>query len=191
IDGLLGLQALFCFAAIGVLAALSGQGGQALAWWCLAAACLAFLSFNLPPARIFMGDVGSGTLGLLVAAAAALLWRRAPATFWPLLMLCSAFVVDASLTLISRMLRGRRWYTAHREHLYQWRVRCGASHLEVGISYMLWNLLLVAPAAAVAMRVPRLGAALTVTLYALAAALWFGGRRACLHSLRRKHERVA
>lgn len=184
IDGLLGLQAAFCFTAFGLLALAGGQGGHALAAWCLAAGCLAFLVFNLPPARIFMGDVGSGTLGLLVAVCAALLWRRAPATFWPLLMLCSAFVTDATLTLLWRMQAGRRWYTAHREHLYQWLVRRGASHLKAGMGYMLWNLLLAAPAAWWATAEPHLAAALALALYALATVLWIGTRSACLHAAR-------
>ena len=184
IDGLLGLQSVFCFSAIGVLAVASGQPGHALAVWCIAAGCLAFLAFNLPPARIFMGDVGSGTLGLLVAVCAALLWRRVPATLWPLLMLCSAFVTDATLTLLKRILAGRRWYTAHREHLYQWLVRCGVSHVGAGMGYMSWNLLLAAPAAWWATVQPNRAAWLAAVLYALAALLWFVARHACLRAVR-------
>ena len=59
------------------------------------------------------------------------------------LIACSAFVTDATCTLLSRMLRGRRWYSAHREHLYQWLVRCGYSHARVVALYMGWNLVIV------------------------------------------------
>jgi UDP-N-acetylmuramyl pentapeptide phosphotransferase/UDP-N-acetylglucosamine-1-phosphate transferase len=185
IDGLLGMQALFFFVALGVLAAVLGQGGHALACGCLAAACVAFLCFNAPPARIFMGDVGSGALGLLVTALAALLWRRAPVAFWPVLILSSAFVIDATMTLLSRMLRGRRWYTAHREHLYQWLVRSGDSHLRTGIVYMLWNLLLATPAATLALHRPEFGGAVCAAVYLLAVTAWVAGKRACLVRVRK------
>ncbi|HET6632787.1 MAG TPA: glycosyl transferase family 4 [Rhodanobacteraceae bacterium] len=180
IDALLGLQALFVFAALAALAWALGQVPLAAALFCLAAACLAFLRFNWPPARIFMGDVGSGTLGLLIALFAALLWRREPQALCAILILCSAFVVDATLTLVSRMLRGRRWYTAHREHLYQWLVRCGFTHARTGCLYMLWNLLLAAPCACAAVAWPRAALPLCAALYAAGAALWLAGKRGCL-----------
>ncbi|HET7358917.1 MAG TPA: glycosyl transferase family 4 [Rhodanobacteraceae bacterium] len=188
IDGLLGAQALFTGAAFAVIAGVAGQPALALACAGLAAACAGFLLFNWPPARIFMGDVGSGFVGALVFMLAALLCVRAPALAWPLLIVCSAFVVDAGLTLAWRMLRGRRWYTAHREHLYQYLVRRGWTHARTGCLYMLWNLLLAVPFAWMAMRQPALAPLLCATLYVLAAVLWWRGRRACMrrpHRMRR------
>ena len=92
-----------------------------------AAAAAGFLPFNFPRARIFMGDVGSGVLGLLIAVA--VLWQMSAPGHRAAsgVVLCSAFVTDASCTLVSRIVRGRRWYSAHREHLYQWLVRSGFS----------------------------------------------------------------
>jgi UDP-N-acetylmuramyl pentapeptide phosphotransferase/UDP-N-acetylglucosamine-1-phosphate transferase len=186
IDGLLGAQALFTGAAFAAIAGIAGQPALALASAGLAAASAGFLLFNWPPARIFMGDVGSGFVGALVFMLAALLCVRQPALVWPLLIVCSGFVADAGLTLAWRMLRGRRWYTAHREHLYQYLVRRGWTHARTGRFYMIWNLLLTVPFAGMAMRQPSLAPLLCATLYVLAAVLWWQGRRICL---RRPHPR--
>ena len=180
IDGLLGLQALFVLIGDALLAASIGQ--TALAGTCLAgvAACLGFLLFNLPPARIFMGDVGSGVLGLLIAACAGMLVQRDLALFWPCVILVSAFGVDAGLTLARRMFAGRRWYTAHREHLYQWLVRCGWSHARTDAAYMLWNVSVAAPAAWAAWRWPGQGPWWCVAVYALGVTIRETGKRRCL-----------
>ncbi|MDN5923502.1 MAG: glycosyl transferase family 4 [Xanthomonadales bacterium] len=191
IDGLLGLQSVFFFTALGALALAAGLAALTTAAWCVAAASGAFLYFNHAPARIFMGDVGSGTLGLLMVILAAMLWQQQPQWLWAIGILCSAFVVDASLTLVSRMLRRRRWYTAHREHLYQWLVRSGFSHSRTGCFYMLWNLLLAAPCAWAAAYWPKAGLPLCVALYALGALLWLYGRRVCVARMAEGAHRAA
>ena len=121
IDGLAGSQAMVAAAAYALFA-----GTTPVAWLgvALAAACAGFLPFNLPRARIFLGDVGSGALGYLLAALAALClqaggWRNAPLLALPLL----AFGVDASLTLARRLLRGERWWEPHVQHAYQAQAR--------------------------------------------------------------------
>jgi UDP-N-acetylmuramyl pentapeptide phosphotransferase/UDP-N-acetylglucosamine-1-phosphate transferase len=111
---LLGLQAhedVFGFSAL--LAALSTAG---------------FLVFNFPPARIFMGDVGSGSLGFL--AALFMLWAERFGIFplWLGLLVFSPFLVDATWTLLRRALQGRKPWVAHREHFYQRLVGVGWSH---------------------------------------------------------------
>lgn len=185
IDGLLGLQALFVFCGYALLARSIGQDALSAASLAVAAACCGFLVFNLPPARIFMGDVGSGAIGLLIAVFAGLLIQRTPWLAWPCVILSSAFIVDAGLTLLQRMLLGRRWYTAHREHLYQWMVRADLSHARTDGFYMLWNLIIVAPAAWAATRWPQYGMLPCVAVYALSCTVWFAGKRACLASARR------
>jgi UDP-N-acetylmuramyl pentapeptide phosphotransferase/UDP-N-acetylglucosamine-1-phosphate transferase len=184
IDGLLTLQVLFVFCALAVLLIGFGdstQGRQLLVW---AAACAGFLPFNFPRARIFMGDVGSGALGLLVAVA--LLWQVGTPGIAGAsgLVLCSAFVTDATCTLLLRMLRGRRWYSAHREHLYQWLVRRGRSHARTVTLYMAWNLLIVLPVVYWMNRSPEAragtGIGAAAALYGLAVMLWWCGKRACL-----------
>jgi len=180
IDGLLAQQAIFVGAGLSLLAVGAGQAELALAAAGLAAASLGFGCLNWPPARIFMGDVGSGSVGLLIFAFTAMLWRLAPGTLWPALILSSAFVTDAGLTLASRVLRRRRWYAAHREHLYQWLARRTGSHARVDAFYLAWNLLVAAPMAWLAWSHPLDGLAVTMVAYLAAGASWLLLKRRCL-----------
>jgi UDP-N-acetylmuramyl pentapeptide phosphotransferase/UDP-N-acetylglucosamine-1-phosphate transferase len=180
IDGLLAQQAIFVGAGLSLLAVGAGQAELALAAAGLAAASLGFGCLNWPPARIFMGDVGSGSVGLLIFAFTAMLWRLAPGTLWPALILSSAFVTDAGLTLASRVLRRRRWYAAHREHLCQWLARRTGSHARVDAFYLAWNLLVAAPMAWLAWSHPLDGLAVTMVAYLAAGASWLLLKRRCL-----------
>ncbi|WP_077555227.1 glycosyltransferase family 4 protein [Rhodanobacter sp. B04] len=180
IDGLLAQQAIFVAGGLAWLAWTAAEPTLALAAATLAAATLGFWCYNRPPARIFMGDVGSGSIGLLIFAFSAMLWRLRHDLLWPALILSSAFVVDASLTLLTRMWRGRRWYAAHREHLYQWLVRRGRSHAGVGAAYLAWNLLVAAPLAWLACSHLRLALPITMAAYLAAAILWLALKRRCL-----------
>jgi UDP-N-acetylmuramyl pentapeptide phosphotransferase/UDP-N-acetylglucosamine-1-phosphate transferase len=135
INGLLGLQAVAFFGVLGVFAALAADGP--LLWLCAAAAgaSAGFLPFNMPRAQVFLGDVGSGAIGLVVGIAAVLACRRDVLDPGGIAILLCAPLVDASATVLSRALRGRRWWAAHREHLYQWLVRSGFSHTRVACGY--------------------------------------------------------
>jgi UDP-N-acetylmuramyl pentapeptide phosphotransferase/UDP-N-acetylglucosamine-1-phosphate transferase len=95
----------------------------------IAGACAGFLPHNFPKARMFMGDVGSAPLGFLLAAL--VVWIARDQGWWlliPLALLHANFVLDTGLTLVRRILRGERWYEAHREHFYQRLIRSGKSH---------------------------------------------------------------
>lgn len=186
IDGLLGMQTVFVGAGLALLAAGKGDVALAGAGLVTASASLGFLLFNLPPARIFMGDVGSGALGLWLAALAGMLAVRHPQLAWAVLVLVSAFAVDATLTLLDRVMRGRAWYTAHREHLYQWLVRSGCSHAGADGRYLGWNLLAVAPATVAAANWPRLAAAICIGFYGLSSLAWMIGKRACIARVQRR-----
>ena len=105
----------------------------------LAAACAGFLPFNFPKARIFLGDVGSGALGYLLASIAAAAMALVPLERVPLVFLpASACLVDASLTLASRMARGERWWQPHVQHLYQQLAR-RLGHPPVTLGYAGWS----------------------------------------------------
>lgn len=173
IDGLAASQA--ALAALGY--ALLADSGAAM-WLALAllAACLGFLPFNLPKARIFMGDVGSGALGFTLAALIGLLlldmqghWRAMPVVLLPL----SAFLVDAGLTLGARMVRRERWWLPHTGHAYQrWARRIGR-HGVVSVAYAAWTLATVVLMWLLGNRAPTgIIAAVGIT-YALAALLWW------------------
>ncbi len=100
----------------------------------LAAACAGFLPFNFPTARLFLGDVGSGTIGFSIAALIAVCAaREGEASIWLLLPL-SAFLLDAGFTLLRRLVKGERWWTPHTQHAYQvWARRSG--HTKVTFAY--------------------------------------------------------
>src|SRR5207237_9572820 len=117
----------------------------------LAAGSAGFLRFNLPPARLFMGDFGSTFLGFSFAglpplASIGVGGGRLTIEFGPLLL--APFLFDSLVTLGRRFLKGERWYAAHRSHYYQRLVRCGLSHAQVTGLYA--GLAVVAAAAALA-----------------------------------------
>lgn len=135
IDGLAAVQALL--AALGLACILPGSGRMLAV--ALAAACAGFLPFNLPKARIFLGDIGSGALGYLLALlVAAGLASRPPGT-WPLLLLpVAACLADSGLTLAWRALRGEAWWRPHVQHLYQ-RLSRRLGHPAVTMLYAGWT----------------------------------------------------
>jgi UDP-N-acetylmuramyl pentapeptide phosphotransferase/UDP-N-acetylglucosamine-1-phosphate transferase len=187
INGILAWQAIFALSALSVLCAQRLESTtHAVVLLLTASATLGFLPFNFPRARVFMGDVGSGVLGLLIGIG--VLWQmtvRETAVFSGLIV-CSAFVTDTTCTLLSRMSSGRRWYSAHREHLYQWMTRTGMSHARVVAWYMGWNLLVAAPVLYLANRedAPGFGLFWAIAIYALAAIVWFIGKRWCLYKVK-------
>lgn len=140
IDGLATSQGLLC--ALGFAVVLGG-GGRFLAL-ALAGACLGFLPFNFPKARLFLGDVGSGALGYLVAVLIAGGFASQPVQAWPLLLLPPlAVLVDAGLTLLWRMRRGEHWWQAHVQHAFQrWSRRRG--HVRVAAAFAGWTFAAVA-----------------------------------------------
>jgi UDP-N-acetylmuramyl pentapeptide phosphotransferase/UDP-N-acetylglucosamine-1-phosphate transferase len=189
IDGLLAMQAIFVLTVLGVLCLRDPRtthGFQVLLW---AAAVLGFLPFNFPRARIFMGDAGSGTLGMLVAVAAVWQFSTLGTAASSGLLAVSAFLTDATCTLVSRLLGGRDWYHAHREHLYQWMVRAGMSHRRVVAWYAGWNVLIVLPLIVWLNQKPGetvapAEAGAVLWLYIAAVMVWICGKRWCLHKVK-------
>lgn len=140
-DGINGLAA--SQAALVAAAYAAVLSGSAWGWlgWALVMACLGFLPFNFPRARIFLGDVGSGALGFAIAALAIAAVGEGQLA-WPLALVpLSAFIIDAGLTLGRRLLRGERWWVAHAQHAYQGWARRVGSHVPVTIGYAAWSAL--------------------------------------------------
>lgn len=164
-DGLAGGMAVFGFAAYAIAAWMLGEPAFARVNLCVAASALAFLRFNFPPARIFMGDAGSIPLGFLAAALGLAGWN---AGLWPLwfpAVVFAPFVVDASVTLLRRALRGERIWQAHRTHYYQRQVLMGWSHRQVALAEYL---LMLTSACAALIALWQAPALRTVTLASLA-----------------------
>jgi UDP-N-acetylmuramyl pentapeptide phosphotransferase/UDP-N-acetylglucosamine-1-phosphate transferase len=143
-DGFAAGMALIGFGALAVLGVNAGAWDFALAALLIAAAAAGFLTRNFPPARIFLGDVGSSVLGLL--AAAMTLWGAALGLFplWVGWLLFSPFIVDATWTLLRRALNGEPVWRPHRSHHYQRLVLLGWGHRRT----LLWGYLLMMAAAA-------------------------------------------
>ena len=190
IDGILATQAIFV---LGVLAWLCGRdphNPHSLQIAFFAAATLGFLPFNFPRARIFMGDVGSGALGLVIFVAAVWQYYSGASAETSALVVGSAFMTDATCTLMSRMFGGKRWYEPHREHLYQWMTRTGMSHASVTLCYVVWNLVIVLPIIAL-LNMPSLRAERLMSWYVVAAVyvvsvvVWICGKRWCLYKVNR------
>ncbi|MFD1557823.1 glycosyltransferase family 4 protein [Paraburkholderia silviterrae] len=136
-DGLAGGMTLFGFGAYAVAASLGPPSLAPLAWSCaaIAGAALGFLVFNFYPARIFLGDTGSITLGFLAGALGYWGWRAEAWPIWFPALVFAPFIVDASVTLLRRLARGERFWQAHREHYYQRMVRSGMGHAQTAV---LW-----------------------------------------------------
>ena len=127
-DGLAGGMAAIGFGCYAAAAWTAGDYQLALVCSCVVAGALAFLIFNFPPAKIFMGDAGSVPLGFLAAAIGFFGWREG---FWPIwfpFLVFSFFIIDATATLLRRAVRGERFWEAHRDHAYQRLIRSGWSH---------------------------------------------------------------
>jgi len=160
-DGLAGGMAALGFGALALAAWLGEASGLTAFSASIAAAALAFLRFNFPPARVFMGDAGSIPLGFLAAALGIL---GAQQQVWPWvfpLLVFSPFIVDASVTLMRRAMRGEKVWQAHRSHYYQRVVLLGASHRQLALA--AYALMLLCAALAFSLLVlPRLAAWLLI-----------------------------
>jgi UDP-N-acetylmuramyl pentapeptide phosphotransferase/UDP-N-acetylglucosamine-1-phosphate transferase len=133
-DGLAGGMTAFGFLFYAIAAWLSGDSPLALLSLSVAAAAAAFLMFNFHPARIFLGDAGSVPLGFLAGAIGFAGWVQQHWPWWFPLAVFSPFVVDASVTLLRRLVRGERIWQAHREHFYQRLVQMGWGHRNTAIA---------------------------------------------------------
>jgi Fuc2NAc and GlcNAc transferase len=156
IDGLAAQQALFVAGAGWLLGAGPRAGAEGWMLLCLAAAAAGFLAWNWAPARIFMGDVGSAFLGFALTLLALVTGANNSLALWCWLILQGAFVVDATVTLSVRVLRGERASAAHRQHAYQRLARRFGSHARVSWGFAAVNILWLLPCAEYARRHPQL-----------------------------------
>lgn len=172
IDGLAASEAIFISVAATLLSLLGGPAdGVAAVAWLFGAACAGFLWWNWPPAKVFLGDVGSGYLGYVIGVLALAATRDNPAAVWIWLILGGVFFVDATATLVRRTLRGERAYEAHRSHAYQWLARRWGSHRRVTLAVTLVNLAWLLPCALLAARYPARAAWMVLVALAPLAAL--------------------
>lgn len=120
----------------------------------LAASVAGFLFWNFPPAKIFMGDAGSGFLGIVLGGLSLQAGWVSSDLLWGWLILLGVFIVDATFTLLRRLLRGDKVYEAHRSHAYQFASRQFGRHLPVTLAVGAINILWLLP---IALAVTRYG----------------------------------
>ncbi len=145
-DGIASMQA--------VLAAFFGfvllllQGNEAYAVICLGVVCAStgFLIWNWPPAKIFMGDIGSCVLGFFFATISVITDKSGTMLVSLWCMLLAIFICDATFTLIKRICVGEKWYQAHKGHAYQLLVQMGMNHKMLLLNFILVNLVVIWPA---------------------------------------------
>ncbi|MBM4127922.1 MAG: glycosyltransferase family 4 protein [Nitrospira sp.] len=132
-DGLAGGMAFFGFGFLAVLSWVGHHQPLMFVSASIAAASAAFLLFNFHPARIFLGDAGSTTLGFLAAGLGLTGWHYGVWSLWVPMLVFSPFIVDATVTLLRRMVQGERFWQAHRTHYYQRLVLSGWSHRKTSL----------------------------------------------------------
>jgi Fuc2NAc and GlcNAc transferase len=156
IDGLAASEAVFVSWGGAFLLVFGGApAGVAAAALAFGAACVGFLLWNWPPAKIFMGDVGSGYIGYTIAVLALGAFRENAPSLSVWLILSGVFIVDASVTLLRRLARRERVFAAHRSHAYQWLSRRLGSHKTVTVAVLAMNFLWLLPLALFATVYPR------------------------------------
>jgi UDP-N-acetylmuramyl pentapeptide phosphotransferase/UDP-N-acetylglucosamine-1-phosphate transferase len=132
-NGLAGGMAAIGFGFYALASGLEGDLSFALMNLAIVAASLAFLTFNFGRASVFMGDAGSIPLGFIAGAIGLLGWQRGLWPLWFPVIVFSCFVLDATVTLLKRLLRGERVWEAHREHYYQRLIQMGWSHQKTAL----------------------------------------------------------
>lgn len=145
IDGIASVEAITSCVGGAMLYLLIGEVQQIFAPLLLAAAVFGFLYWNFPPARIFMGDAGSGFLGMMLGGLTLQAALVEPALLWSWLILLGVFILDATFTLLRRLLRGDKVYEAHRTHAYQYASRKFGAHKPVTLAILLINVLWLLP----------------------------------------------
>jgi Fuc2NAc and GlcNAc transferase len=151
IDGIASIETIsVCLG--GIILYVLGTAGET-AWIppaLLLASVSGFVIWNVPPARIFLGDSGSGFLGFMMAVLCLQAARFDPLLFWAWLILLGVFIVDSGVTLVRRLLRRHRLYEAHRSHGYQFAARRHGGHLPVSMAVGAINLAWLLPIALLA-----------------------------------------
>jgi Fuc2NAc and GlcNAc transferase len=147
IDGIASVEAITACLSAAWLYWLAGFDTAAVLPLLLAAAVAGFLFWNFPPAKIFMGDAGSGFIGIVLGGLSLQAAWMSPPLFWCWLILLGVFIVDATYTLVRRLLRGDKVYEAHRSHAYQFASRRYGKHLPVTLTVAAINLCWLLPIA--------------------------------------------
>ena len=137
INGLAAGQAVMAAACLSILLLRVGCGAAALVAAVVCGAAAGFVPHNFPAARIFMGDVGSVTLGFGLALLSLVVHSRCGVPWTAVILIHAVFLFDATFTIGERLWRGENITIPHREHNYQRLVRCGWSHVFTTLTILM------------------------------------------------------
>jgi len=165
IDGIAAVETLYIAIGSLLIFGVGDNGFVASLLLVFAGSTLGFLVWNWPPAKIFMGDVGSGFIGFVLVMFAIMTTSQGLSTIWSWLILAGVFIVDATITLVTRILNGEKWYDAHNNHAYQKVSRRLKSHLAVTLAVLFVNIAWLLPIAWFATARPDFGWWLTAVAW--------------------------
>lgn len=172
-NGMAGFQGVFASLVMAHLFFVGDHYAMAFLALIVAAACAGFLPLNFPQATVFMGDVASVPLGFIFGAFAVYGIQEDVIDLASSVLIMAVFIVDATMTLVARVIRGERWYTAHNQHVYQRLIVQEWSHSQVLMAYQAINVLMVLPAIVLVNLYPRFAMPTTVLTLFLLGACWF------------------
>ena len=172
-DGLAALQAITSSLFAFFLAITQQSPGTSLLTLTVCVSSLGFLAWNWPPARIFMGDVGSCVLGFMFALLILLGEQQAtiPASVWCILL--SFFLCDATFTLCRRLVFREKWHQAHSSHAYQLLIKLGMTHQQLALTFIAINVIFLWPMAYFAYMKPDWTLAISMANILIMLLLWF------------------
>ena len=180
IDLITGVQTVTTSVGVAMLLLISTESDLWKIFAVLAASIVGFLFFNLPPAKIFLGDVGSGFIGFTTAVISLVVAEDEPLVAWAMIILLGVFVTDATITLLRRLLSREHVYVAHRTHAYQHLSKKLNRHLPVSLGVGAINLFFLLPIAWLVVEseiIPIIGLLVAYVPLALVAALLNAGKR--------------
>ena len=147
-DGIAASEAIFVLLAGALLSYhVLSDANHSPAAIVLAASTFGFILYNWSPAKIFMGDVGSGFLGIVIGGLSLIAANQDRELLWVWIILLAAFVSDATVTLIRRLLRKQKPHVAHRSHAYQHLAIRLNSHAKVALLVLAVNIAWLLPIA--------------------------------------------
>ncbi len=174
IDGIAGIELVFVNAMSLLLVINKTDGSVAPLSQLLMVLALGFLVWNWSPAKIFMGDVGSGFIGFILGLIAIISMQQQSMTVWTWVILLGVFITDATVTLVRRFMAGEQWYLGHASHAYQKAAKRFNSHSKVSIVVTVINLFWLGPLAWWSLQQPELGmvSALVAVVPLVLLAVW-------------------
>ena len=180
IDLITGVQTVTTSAGVAMLLLISTESDLWKVFVVLAASISGFLFFNLPPAKIFLGDVGSGFIGFTTAVISLVVAKDEPLVAWAMIILLAVFVTDATVTLLRRLLSREHVYVAHRTHAYQHLSKKLNRHLPISLGVGAISLFFLLPIAWLVVEseiIPIFGILVAYVPLALVAALLNAGKK--------------